>query len=166
MVSTLQTGSDALVRKQTVTKRSHNRKSIPGWTINFSQYHQQAKVHYKEWLKCKTCKPDSDVMSEKMTSSRKQFKELCKHKRTLRQKFADDLAAKMIENHPSNEFWMQIKRINSGSTCTASPSIDGITGDQNLAMMWKENYRQILNSVDEPISPAILQSFEDANHYV
>ena len=164
LISTLQTGSDALVRKQTVTKRSHNRKSIPGWTINLSQYHQQAKVHYKEWLKCKTCKPDSDVMFEKMKSSRKKFKkELRKHKRKLRQKFADDLAAKMIGNHP---FWKQIKRINSGSTCTASLSIDGITGDQNLAMMWKENYRQILNSVDERISRAILQSFEDANHYV
>ena len=106
-------------------------------------------------------------MFEKMTTSRKKFrKELRKHKRKLRQKFADDLAAKMIGNHPSIEFWKQIKRINSGSTCTASPSIDGITGDQNLAMMWKENYSQILNSVDEPISPAILQSFQDANHYV
>ena len=72
----------------------------------------------------------------------------------------------MIGNHPFTEFWKQIKRINSGSTCTASPSIDGITGDQNLAMMWKENYSQILNSVDGPTSPAILQSFEDANQYV
>ena len=72
----------------------------------------------------------------------------------------------MIGNHPSTEFWLQIKRINSGSTCTASSSIDGITGDQNLAMMSKKNYSQILNSVDEPISPAILQSFGGANQYV
>ena len=77
-------------------------------------------------------------MFEKMTSSRKIFKkELRKHKRKLRQKFADDLAVKMTGNHRSTEFWKQIKRINSGSACTASPSIDGITCDQNLAIMWK-----------------------------
>ena len=73
LVSTLQTGSNALVRKQTVTKRCHNRKYISGWTINLSQYHPQAKVHFKEWLKCKTCKPDSNVMFKKMTSSRKKI---------------------------------------------------------------------------------------------
>ena len=46
------------------------------------------------------------------------------------------------------------------------PELMAFRCDQNLPMMWKENYKHTLNSVDDSISPAILLSFEDANHYV
>ena len=95
-----------------------------------------------------------------MNQSRKRFKkELRKHKRYLKKKFADELANKMIRNHPSIEFWQQIKRLNSTPRCNAS-FISGITGDKSLAAMWKNHYSQLLNFAGEPVNSKTDQFIE------
>ena len=71
----------------------------------------------------------------------------------------------MIGNHPSIEFWQQIKRLNSTSRCNAS-SINGITGDKSLAAMWKNHYSQLLNSVGEPVNSKTVQFIADEEHYM
>ena len=101
-----------------------------------------------------------------MNQSRKKFKkELRKHKRYLKKKFADELANKMIGNHPSIEFWQQIKRLNSIPRCNAS-SINGITGDKSLAAVWKNHYSQLLNSVGEPVNSKTVQFVAGEEHYM
>ena len=101
-----------------------------------------------------------------MNQSRKRFKkELRKHKRYLKKKFADELANKMIRNHPSIEFWQQIKRLNSTPRCNAS-LISGITGDKSLAAMWKNHYSQLLNSAGEPVNSKTVQFIVDEEHYM
>ena len=83
----------------------------------------------------------------------------------MKKKFADKLANKMIGNHPSIEFWQQIKRLNSTSKCNAS-SINGITGDKSLAALWKNHYSQLLNSVGEPVYSKTVQFIADEEHYM
>ena len=162
MVSILQTGSYQFLEKRNVS--GGRKKSVPGWTNKLYDIHQQAKIDYSNWVN--SGKSESDGLVKKMNQSRKKFKkELRKYKRYLKKKFADELANNMIGNHPSIEFWLQIKRLNSTPRCTAS-FINGITGDQSSAAMWKNHYSQSLNSVGEPVNSKTVQFIVGEEHYM
>ena len=79
-----------------------------------------------------------------MKTSRANFKcslRMCKSIESRAQ--ADALARKFLCKD-SMSFWKEIKRINSTKTLLPN-SVNDISGDENIAAMWKRHYSNILN---------------------
>ena len=70
---------------------------------------------------------------------------------------ADSLAKKFLSKDPI-VFWKAIKRINN-SNSTLSNTVNGSTGEANIAAMWKTHYSGILNSNKDESYKYKVQSF-------
>ena len=60
---------------------------------------------------------------------------------------AESLATKMLHGK-SASFWAEIRR-DLGGKCKLIQTIDSISGEKNVAMLWKQKYSCILDSVDD-----------------
>ena len=66
-----------------------------------------------------------------------------RHEKELR---AKSLAEKLVNGpHSMSEFWKEVNKLNSSPPI--SSSISGISGEANIAHMWKDHFAEILNSV-------------------
>ena len=84
-----------------------------------------------------------------------------RHEKELR---AKSLAEKLVHNpYSMTEFWKEVKKLNSSPPI--SPSINGISGEANIARMWNDHFSVILNSVRETGSKrSVLQRFTVENN--
>ena len=80
-----------------------------------------------------------------MKSARARFKyALRATKRAEETARADALANELCENY-NDGFWKDVSKINQTSNVIAS-SIDGISGECNISVFWKDHFSSILNS--------------------
>ena len=119
---------------------------VPGWNAHVRQFYDNSRRAFLNWRQA-GC-PRDGPSAEAMRFSRARFKhELRKCKRNEEQMRAESLAAKMILGK-SVSFWAEIRR-NTGDKCKLPQTIDGTSGEKNIAMLWKEKYSCILNSVED-----------------
>ena len=55
--------------------------------------------------------------------------------------------AKKLSDHDYNSFWKEIKLMNNCKTPLPT-TIDGISGEANIAELWKKHFSSLLNSVE------------------
>ena len=80
-----------------------------------------------------------------MKSARARFKyALRATKRAEETARADALANELCEND-NDGFWKGVSKINQTSNVIAS-SIDGISGECNISVFWRDHFSSILNS--------------------
>ena len=85
-------------------------------------------------------------MRKHKKESKKFFRQ---HEKKLRKRAADTLACtSSIDNHPTNQFWKNIDIQSSTKTDVLPTMINGVSGTQNIANMWKNQYQQVLNSTN------------------
>jgi len=85
-------------------------------------------------------------MFEAMRHTKKQFKkEFRQHKRNLKKLAADKLASNLLSNHPTDQFWKQVKLQSSTSSSNFSPTVNGVSGSKSIANMWGKHYYDLLN---------------------
>ena len=69
-----------------------------------------------------------------------------RHENSLRK---ESLAWKLVDKKHM-EFWKEVKHMNARNTPLPT-CIDGISGADNIAQMWRDHYYDIFNSVNQPI---------------
>ena len=141
---------DSLLKASTSlsqNKPSNVRKNpvIPNWNQNVKAAHAEARQSYLNWIKLQ--KPTAGLAYESMINSRKTFKyALRKTKSTNDQLFADNIAASLTSGQSSPNFWKHINLANYNKYKTpVSTCVNGQTGDQNIANMWEDHYKSLMN---------------------
>ena len=132
---------------------------VAGWNEYVSHYYMYSMSHinFKWWVSHN--RPRHGPIYHAMRSSRAQFKY------ALRQCRLEDLAinstklANYMQNREINAFWKECKK-HTISKSALSNCVDGVTGEADIADMWRSHYEDLLNcgtNTDEIVT--ILDTF-------
>ena len=118
-------------------------KAIPGWNDYVKEHHAVARDALWWWKFYNN--PRQGPIYHDMKSARARFKyALRATKRAEETARADALANELCEND-NDGFWKGVSKINQTSNVIAS-SIDGISGECNISVFWRDHFSSILNS--------------------
>ena len=120
------------------------RRDIPGWNDFVKDAHIILCDLYALWAL--VSKPREGYIYCQLRLARSRFKYALRHclnnEKELR---AKALADKLVANpHNTSRFWKEVNKLNSSPPLV--PSIDGISGEENIANMWRDHFSEILNS--------------------
>ena len=131
-------------------KQDYARRAIPGWSEFVEEKHTLYGDLYSLWAIIG--KPRQGYIYDQLRIAKSQFKyalRYClKNEKDLR---AKALADKFVNKpHDIASFWKEVRRLNS--VPPVAQSVAGVSGETNIACMWKNHFSDILNSVDNPKS--------------
>ena len=132
-----------LAGEQFMKQRSTNKYHIPGWNSVCKDAHDNYRDAYHMWIN--NNKPKFGILFDLYRKSRAHFKytlRICKQdkERHIADSIASDLSSKNY-----TKFWKKVKSKNKCCNSTAA-SINGVSGTENIAHMWKNHYSNLLNS--------------------
>ena len=124
----------------------NNRRGRPGWNDYTNELHEGARECFIVWRDAG--KPRQGPICDMMKLSRARFKYslrfIKQHESQLRK---DALANKLAQGKPG-EFWKDVRLMNNCRTPLPC-SIDGVSGDANIAGIWKEHFEQLFNCIND-----------------
>lgn len=126
----------------THSNKAHNIK--PGWNKYVAAHCTEAKEAFKAWVLAGRPRQGPALDYKKITNARFKYavRYVCKHEKVMR---ADSLAEKLLRNNVT-DFWKEVRALNRGNTvlpCT----IEGVSGADNVAELWKQHYSDLFNCV-------------------
>ena len=122
---------------------------VPGWNEYCKEAHSLAKDWYHLWI-CSN-KPRQGYVYNMYRKSKYYFKyslRMCK--KNEQQDKADKIAAELSQKDYNN-FWKSINNCNTKNMCNAN-NIDGITGENNIAGVWKNHFETLLNTCNDKVT--------------
>ena len=149
--------------RSTVSKRIHdkNKHIIPGWTEFVQERHTLLGDVYSLWAL--VGKPRHGYIYNQLCIAKSQFKyalRFClKNEKNLRAKALADKFA----NNPRNIalFWKEVRKLNSDPPL--AQSVASVSGDSNIAGMWKKHFSDTLNSVNnDNLKDAVLSKLNNS----
>ena len=60
-----------------------------------------------------------------------------------------DACAKSMDMGDCKKFWHDVKHISRGKTTKYANCVDDVTGDENIAEMWRTHFAGLYNSVND-----------------
>ena len=127
-------------------KHADSKYNVPGWNDYPREMHSDARNAYLEWSYAG--KPRFGFLFQHMQRTRAKFKLAFRYcRQNDLQLRADACAANLTAKDPVR-FWRSVKRISNGKATKCVSNIGGVTGEHNVAEMWKDHFAQLYNSVD------------------
>ena len=124
------------------SNRTNNAKFIRGWNESVKLKHGVARHAFLLWKSCGS--PKEGRIAMQMRQTRLAFKyALRKCKREQLKHEAGRLAASLF-NKQYDHFWVLVKR-RLGAGTPLPPSVGNVSGSVNIAEMWGDHFRNILN---------------------
>ena len=117
----------------------------PGWNEYVKELYDKSRQSYSVWRQAG--KPRSGPVFEIHKRNKAQCKRAIRfikgHEQSLRK---EALAQKMTDLDPKS-FWKEVKLMNNSRTPLPA-SIEGVTGANNIAELWRNHYASIFNCLD------------------
>ena len=144
IIGCLRHASDSIFNPNNNSDRNSACINKPGWADYVADLYDDSKTIGKLW--CNAGKPRQGQIYNMYRNAKSRCKYairfIKRHENTLRR---ESLAKKLVGREPK-EFWNKIKQMNS-SRIPLPSCIDGISGVENIAEMWREHYSSLFNSV-------------------
>ena len=131
---------------------------VHGWNEFVKSSHQTAREAFLWWQSHN--KPRHGPVYELMRKSRANFKYCLRSCKNKEEEIKYDQLASYMSELNQKDFWKQVKQMNC-SNSTVPSTIDGVTGDKNIAERWKCHYESIFNSVKSNNLEASVRSVID-----
>jgi len=134
---------------------------VPGWNDFIKEAHQKARHDYIFWRS--HGKPRQGAAYELMRRSRGAFKLLLRQCQANEDMARANALAKSLGEKDTLSFWRNVSRINNDKVPLAA-SVNGQSGELNIADMWQDHYSTILNSVsNKENQPFVKDSIANIN---
>jgi exonuclease III len=134
---------------------------IPGWNELVKEAHQEARNAYIIWRDCG--KPKQGPICEMMRRTRLTFKYSLRQCQRQEATTRADVMAQSLKDHNSKSFWKEVKKHNHVNIPLAT-TIDGITGEPEIANHWRVHFEDLFNSVNTQSNKSYVQNhMEDIN---
>ena len=116
----------------------------PGWKKHVAAHHAEAKEAYKAWVQEGRPRQGPVLDYKKLTLSKFKYavRYISKNEQVMR---ADSLAEKLLSKNVV-EFWKEVRTLNRSNTLLTS-TVDGVSGADKIADLWKQNYSALFNCV-------------------
>ena len=142
------------VGKQVFGLTNKKPNAVPGWNIYIKEYYERSRSAFLNWRNAGS--PRSGSLADAMRFSRARFKyELRQCRSNEEQLRSDSLAHKMQQGNPLS-FWRDVRKLFGDNKRKLPQTVDGITGDDCVAQLWKHKYSGILNSVEDSYDRKVL----------
>ena len=117
----------------------------PGWNSYVAELYKASKDAYRAWDSCG--RPKSGPMYDMYRQCRARCKYSIRYIKSNEQMLRKESLANKLSDHDYNSFWKEIKLMNNCKTPLPT-TIDGISGEANIAELWKKHFSSLLNSVE------------------
>ena len=137
----------------------HENNYIAGWNEHVSYYYNISRIEFKWWVS--NNRPRQGSIYHAMRSSRARFKYALRQCKWDERLIVSEKLADHMKNHEINDFWKNIRK-HSKSKSALSNCIDGVTGENAIADLWRDHYESLLNdSTHHDEKADVLQSFNN-----
>ena len=120
--------------------------NVPGWNDYVDEKHSEARYAYLEWLR--EGKPRFGLLFQRMQRTRANFKLAFRFCRQHELQLRADACATNLKNNDPIKFWHSVKKISNSKATKYVSTIGGVTGEHNIAELWKNHFAQLYNSVN------------------
>ncbi len=141
VVAALNNGSKPFCK---LNKHGRKYNIRPGWHEHVAPYHAEAREAHKLWAMAGRPWQGPELEYKKLANARFKYavRFISKNEQAMQ---ADSLAYKMLSNN-MNDFWKEVRALHnckSSLPCT----VDGISGTDNIAELWRQHYSLLFNCV-------------------
>lgn len=115
-----------------------------GWNHYVAMHHDEAREAFKTWVAAGRPRQGPVFVHKKSTTAKYKYAVcfICKNTQAMR---ADSLAKKLSHNNVTG-FWKEVRVLNNSKT--SSPcTMEGISGTDNIAELWRQHYNTVFNAV-------------------
>ncbi len=120
-------------------------RQVPGWDVYLKEAHNAAREHFLQWVAHN--KPKYGTISDAMRTSRAYFKMILRQCLQSDSKAKCDALAIQYLSKDIKQFWSTVQSMRDKKP-PISNTIDGVTGQNNIAAFWQKNFKELLNSND------------------
>ena len=114
----------------------------PGWSEYVSEFYKAARDAFSIW--CEVGKPRQGPVFELRKRSNARFKYALRFIKSNEEVMRKDSLAKKLAGKSPKAFWDEIKRV-SNNTMSLPTNIEGVTGRNNIAELWRNHYKDLFN---------------------
>ena len=122
-------------------RSSYSHFNIPGWNTYVKEKHESAREAYLDWLR--QGKPKLGFEFDNMKRTRALFKLAVRYCRNHVEEMKADACATALMDKDCKTFWKSVYRISNSKATNHINSINGVTGSDNVAGMWKNHFENI-----------------------
>ena len=160
IINCIQSAEKECIPFESIGKSFH---IVPGWNEYVKDRHAVARDAF--WLWNLYGRPNHGHLYHSMRSSRAQFKYALEYAKRIEETAKADALAKDLGGQKFDEFWKSVNKINQSSQLHTT-TIDGITGEANIAEHWRTHFHGILNTniCDQTLKSSILGTLDDIQH--
>lgn len=120
---------------------------LPGWNDYAQEKHSAARDAFLEWVAAGKIRQGPEFMRMKLT--RAQFKLAVRFCKQHEDRLRADAYAKSLMEKDYSKFWYSIRKSNNVKCTKFANTINGCTGDNEIADMWMSHYKDLYNSVND-----------------
>ena len=118
--------------------------SIPGWNTHVREKHDAAREAFLLWKD--NGRPRQGSLCDEMRQTRAHFKLALRYCKGHIEQMKADACADACFDKDARKFWNTVQRISNSKATSLINSINNISGEQNIADMWQEHFKQLYNS--------------------
>lgn len=139
----------------------HNEFNVPGWNDFVQEKYDASREAFLTWVY--SGRPHSGVVFTRMSRSRASFKLALRYCRQHEDQLRADACAKSLNLRDSKSFWNNVKKVNCDKATKYANCVGGISGDENIASLWRDHFNTLYNSVEDDISKEKFQTRINSN---
>lgn len=121
--------------------------TVTGWNDYVSEKHSEARQAFLKW--CSLGKPRSGWFFNTMQNTRLAFKYALRYVRKHEEQVRADLCDTNLNYNNSADFWHSVNKMSTNKATKNVDTINGVTGDNHIAKLWKNHFESIYNSVHD-----------------
>lgn len=118
-------------------------RAVPGWNDYVKASHEEAREAFLLWQA--NNKPKQGHLFNLMKCTRARFKYSLRYCKSIESRARADALANKLLLKDDVAFWKNIKALNKSGDIISN-TVDGISGEEDIANMWQNHYSNLLNS--------------------
>ena len=118
-------------------------KRLVGWNDSACLFKKTANFWYKIWKEA-GC-PKSGVLSQIKKTTKSRYKYWVRRLKRRQNILLQKKLALLLTKKNKKEFWSEVRCLNR-STCSYTPVVDGVSGDENIANLFSTKSEGLLNT--------------------
>lgn len=134
------------------------RRRVAGW----SQFVKPELKHSQWWhrLWVEAGSPTAGVLFQLKKLAHRRYKYAVRRVRRRQEHLKRTRLAEALLNDPNRKFWSEVRRFSGNNKLATAPVIDGVSGPENIANLWSNNFKRIYNTAEGSDSTDLLSSLD------
>lgn len=119
--------------------------NVPGWNDIVKEKYELSREAFLEWVVYG--RPRFGPIYYRMARLKASFKLALRYCKQHSEQIKANACAAALDLGDSRKFWKQVSKLSNDRVTNQAHCVDGVTGDDNIAALWKEHFNNMYNSV-------------------